>query len=139
MNAIDTNVLVYFVDEHEPAKQAKATELLERLGEEETETALLWQVAVEFLSCLRRWENEGRIDRTTTLAHVEHLEDTFPCVMPSRSLLGKSLDLSSRYSLSHWDSLLLAACADAGVDTLYSEDLDDGMMYDTVTVVDPFA
>lgn len=25
MNAIDTNVLVYFVDEHELAKQAKAT------------------------------------------------------------------------------------------------------------------
>jgi len=139
MNAIDTNVLVYFVDEHEPAKQAKASELLERLGEEETETALLWQVAVEFLSCLRRWENEGRIDRMTTLAHVEHLEDTFPCVMPSRSLLGKSLDLSSRYSLSHWDSLLLAACADAGVDTLYSEDLDDGMTYDTVLVINPFA
>ncbi len=79
MNAIDTNVLVYFVDEHEPAKQAKATELLERLSEEERETALLWQVAVEFLSCLRRWENDGRIDRMTTLAHVEHLEDTFTC------------------------------------------------------------
>jgi predicted nucleic acid-binding protein len=47
--------------------------------------------------------------------------------------------LSSRYSLSHWDSLLLAACEDAGVDTLYSEDLDDGMTYDAVTVVNPFA
>jgi predicted nucleic acid-binding protein len=35
--------------------------------------------------------------------------------------------------------LLLAACVDAGVDTLYSEDLDDGMTYDTVTVVSPFA
>ena len=49
------------------------------------------------------------------------------------------LDLSFRYSLSHWDSLLLAACVDAGVDTLYSEDLDAGMTYDTVTVVNPFA
>ena len=139
MNAIDTNVLVYFVDEHEPVKQAKATELLERLIAEETETALLWQVAVEFASCLRRWENEGRIDRTTTRGHVDHLEGTFPFLMPSRSVLRKSLDLSSRYSLSHWDSLLLAACADAGVDTLYSEDLDGGMTYDTVTIVNPFA
>jgi len=52
MNAIDTNVLVYFVDEHEPAKQAKAAELLERLAEEETETALLWQVAVEFFGAV---------------------------------------------------------------------------------------
>jgi len=137
MNAIDTNVLVYFVDEHEPAKQAKATELLERLIEEET--ALPWQVAVEFASCLRRWEDEGRIDRITICEHVDHLEGTFPFLMPSRSVLRKSLGLSSRYSLSHWDSLLLAACADAGVDTLYSEDLDAGMTYDTVTVVNPFA
>jgi predicted nucleic acid-binding protein len=59
--------------------------------------------------------------------------------MPSRSLLRPSLDLSSRYSLSHWDSLLLAACADADVNTLYSEDLDNGMTYDGVTVVNPFA
>ena len=139
MNAIDTNVLVYFVDEHEPAKQARATELLERLIEEETETALPWQVAVEFASCLRRWEDEGRIDRITTRGHVDHLEGTFRFLMPSRSVLRKSLDLSSRYSLSHWDSLLLAACADAGVDTLYSEDLDGGMTYDTVTIVNPFA
>jgi len=36
MNAIDTNVLVCFVDDHEPGKQAEATELLERLGAEET-------------------------------------------------------------------------------------------------------
>ena len=139
MNAVDTNVLVYFVDEHEPAKQARATELLERLAEEEAETVLLWQVAVEFVSCLRRWENEGRLDRTSTLQHVQHLEATFPCVMPSHSLLRRSLDLSSRYSLSHWDSMLLAACLDAGVNRLYSEDLDDGMTYDTVTVVNPFA
>lgn len=139
MNGIDTNVLVYFLDEHEPSKQAKATELLEHLAEEETESIILWQVAVEFLSCLRRWENEGRIDRATIWEHVERLEATFHCVMPSRSLLRPSLDLSSRYSLSHWDSLLLAACADAGVNMLYSEDLDNGMTYDGVTVVNPFA
>lgn len=139
MNAIDTNVLVYFVDEHEPAKQAKATELLDRLAEEENETVLLWQVAVEFLSCLRRWDNEGRIDRVTTREHVGHLESTFSFVMPLPSVLRRSLDLSSRYSLSHWDSVLLAACADAGVVTLYSADLDDGMTYDGVTVVNPFA
>ena len=39
--------------------------------------------------------------------------------------------------VSHWDSMLLA-CVAAGVDTLYSEDLDAGMTYETVTVVNPF-
>ena len=53
-------------------------------------------------------------------------------------MLRKSLDLSSRYSLSHWDSMLIAACIDAGVRTLYSEDLGDGVAYDSVTVINPF-
>jgi len=51
------------------------------------------------------------------------VEPMFRCVLPAQGVLRKSLDLSSRYSLSHWDSMLIAACIDAGVRTLYSEDL----------------
>ena len=138
MNAIDTNIFVYLMDEYEPGKQVKAFSLLERLASRHEDTVLLWQVAIEFVSCLRRWEREGRIDLATTCEHVEHLQATFRCVMPSECILLNSLELSSRYSLSYWDSLLLAACVDAGVETLYSEDLGHGMIYDTVSVVNPF-
>ena len=34
--------------------------------------------------------------------------------------------------------MLLAACVEAGVRTLYSEDLASGAQYDSVTVVNPF-
>lgn len=65
MNAVDTNVLIYFVDFDEPAKRAKAVDLLERLGEQEKETVLPWQVAAEFLSFLCRWKTKGRSIGTT--------------------------------------------------------------------------
>lgn len=123
MNAVDTNVLVYFVDVDEPAKRAKAIGLLERLETEANDTVLPWQVGVEFLSVLRRWETEGRVVRDQTILHLQTMESMFTFVFPARSLLSASLDLSSRYSLSHWDSLLIAACIEAGIDTLYSEDL----------------
>jgi len=138
MNAVDTNVLVYFVDEDEPVKRARAVQLLHRLEAEDVETVLLWQVAAEFLSCLRRWEGEDRISRRQVLGHVERVESMFRCVLPAQSILRKSLDLSSRYSLSHWDSMLLAACIGAGVRTLYSEDLASGTQYESVTVINPF-
>lgn len=138
MNAIDTNVLIYFLDEQEPTKQKVAIKLLKDLGKAEELTVLPWQVGVEFLGCLRRWESAGRTTRDDTVRHLSRLESTFTFVFPSQSVLVASLALSSRYSLSHWDSLLLAACIEAGVDTLYSEDLDAGMTYDTVTVVNPF-
>lgn len=47
-------------------------------------------------------------------------------------------DLHSRYSLSHWDSMLVAACIEARVDTLHSEDLDEGTRYDSLEIVNPF-
>jgi predicted nucleic acid-binding protein len=139
MNAVDTNVFVYFVDRDEPLKRAKAVELLDRLAKEDVETVLLWQVAAEFLNCLRRWENEERINRQEVLGNFYRLEASFRCVPPAQATLRKSLDLSSRYSLSHWDAMLLAACIDAGVRTLYSEDLSPGTQYESVTVVNPFA
>ncbi|MEZ6082293.1 MAG: hypothetical protein R3C56_43440 [Pirellulaceae bacterium] len=98
-----------------------------------------WQVGGEFLCCLRRWENAGRIKRNDTQRHLSQLESMFTFVFPAQTILASSLQLSSRYQLSHWDSMLLAACIDAGIDTLYSEDLSAGMTYDSVTVINPFA
>jgi predicted nucleic acid-binding protein len=73
-----------------------------------------------------------------TLQHLTNLESMFPLVFPGRSVLRLSLELSSRYSLSHSDAMLLAACMEAGVRTLYTEDLDAGTVYDSVRVVNPF-
>ncbi len=139
MNAVDTNILVYCMDQDEPGKRAQAIALLDSLVQTDVETVLPWQVAVEFLCCLRRWEQEGRISRQETVGNIKQLDLMFRCVLPTQAVLWKSLDLASRYSLSHWDSLLLAACIEAGVRTLYSEDLSSGVLYDSVAVVNPFA
>lgn len=62
MNAVDTNIFIYGLDDREPAKQPKAQGLIARLVKPPVETVLLWQVAGELLSCLRKWESEGRIE-----------------------------------------------------------------------------
>lgn len=138
MNAVDTNVVVYSLDQYEPAKRVKARDLFNRLGQAGDRPVLLWQVAGELLSCLRKWEDRGRIARTDTGLYLQRIRAMFPLIMPSPAILEKALAMSARYSLSHWDSMLLAACLAAGVDTLYSEDLDPGTTYETVTVVNPF-
>ena len=64
--------------------------------------------------------------------------EMFPVIAPERLTVLTALDLSRRYCLSHWDSMLLAACLEAGVTTLHSEDLSHGQRYDSVLVVNPF-
>ncbi len=137
MKAVDTNVLIYAIDAADPLKQQLAVELLDRLSLNPSECRIVWQVAVEFLSYLRKWMNAGRLTLVELRDCHRHVLKLFPVATPSTTIFDISHDLSSRYSLSHWDSLLVAACIEAGVDTLYSEDMGDGAVYDSVTIINP--
>ena|ERR1700686_1706637 len=139
MNAVDTNVLVYAFDDDEPIKQAKANELLDRLAEYPADIILLWQVAAEFLSVLRKWQNSGDLTADRVENNFRNVLVMFSFRAPKKRIFKTSTDLRSRFSLSHWDSMLLAACKEAGVDVLYSEDMDAGTDYDGLTIVNPFA
>lgn len=139
MNAVDTNVLVYSLDEDEPVKQAKAQELFGELARSPGETVIPWQVAGELLNWLRKWELAGRVSRADCEAHFRNYLTMFPLAMPDSRAFQTYFDLIGRFSLSHWDAMLLAACKVAGVTRLYSEDLNAGTDYDGLAVVNPFA
>ena len=139
MNAVDTNVFVYALDDDEPIKQAKANELLVRLAQYPSDTILLWQVATEFLSVLRRWEDAGRVATADVVENFRDVRSMFTLRLPRIRTFRISEGLRLRFSLSHWDSMLLAACKEAGVDVLYSEDMDSGTDYDGLRIVNPFA
>ena len=137
MNAADTNVWLYAVDHREPIKRQRAYDLLEELARA-AETVLPWQVVSEFVNGLRRWESKQVLTPEKVNDFVGWMIEMFPIVTPQHMTVLTALDLSRRYCLSHWDSMLLAACIEAGVTTLYSEDLSNGMRYDSVLVVNPF-
>ncbi|MGL6072921.1 MAG: PIN domain-containing protein [Fimbriiglobus sp.] len=137
MNAIDTNVFVYSLDGGERTKQRQALSLLEQLAN--SQTVLLWQVACEYLGQLQKRCNNKLMTVEEMTSAFGFFLGLFPLVTPSSESLTVSLDLRSRYSLSHWDSLLIAGCLEAGVTTLFSEDMQAGANYDGVQIVNPFA
>jgi predicted nucleic acid-binding protein len=98
-----------------------------------------WQVAGELLSNLRKRESAGRITAEEVGAHFGNFLSMFPLAIPNPKVFSIYFDLHARFSLSHWDSMLLAACKEAGVTTLFSEDMDAGTDYDGLTIVNPFA
>jgi hypothetical protein len=58
--------------------------------------------------------------------------------VPSANAFPKYFDLYSRFTLLHWDAMLLAACKETGVTTLYCEDTDPATDYDGLRIVNPF-
>ncbi len=69
---------------------------------------------------------------------IQSFRGIFPIKTPRAVVFDHVLELYERFSLSHWDSLLLAACADAGVTRLYSEDMQHGADIDGVKIINPF-
>ena len=138
MNAIDTNILVYRVDYNEPTKQPSARELLHQLSSD-GDTVLLWQVLAEFARWLKSSEHAQRIEPAKVIEYLDAVRRELPLRMPKPSCLDFALDLASRYSLSHWDSMLLAACLEAGVTTLYTEDMGAPRKIDTLELINPFS
>lgn len=54
------------------------------------------------------------------------------------SLLSRGRRIESRYRLSWWGSLVVAAAQTQACTLLISEDFQDGMRFDRLTVRDPF-
>jgi predicted nucleic acid-binding protein len=138
MNAVDTNVFVYYLDADEPVKQAKAVTLLTQLSGDPMPTVLLWQVLAELVRQLRAWHDQGKVTAIELQGYVTRFRSTYPLVMPTPDVMDRALDLAERYSLSHWDSMILGACQEAGVTTLYSEDMGAPRVYDGIELINPF-
>jgi predicted nucleic acid-binding protein len=139
MNAIDTNILAYLFDPDRPEKQSRAQRLLDDLVLNPQETVWLWQVAVEFLAYLRKAATKGVLAPERVPVEFRDLLNLFSLKLPTAQVLERGFALHERYALSHWDSLLIAACLDTGVTRLYSEDIQHGADYHGVKILNPVA
>lgn len=135
MNAVDTNVLLYVHDPRDVRKQTMAGQLVQSLVE--GDGALLWQVACEYLSASRKLEPFG-YSREKAWQDIRDLRSAWTSVVPSWDVLGSAERLMTRFSLSFWDALIVAACLDGKIARLYTEDMDAYPTIDGLELVNPF-
>lgn len=136
MNAVDSNVFIYRLDRSDPVKQGNAKVLLKNLPR--GSTLLLWQVLGEVTRFLRYWQDQGKITRTAFVRYATAVRRLFPLGLPTAAVWDEALSFSDRYSLSHWDSMLLGACKVAGVTSLYTEDMGAPTTFDGIQLINPF-
>ena len=138
MNAIDTDVLLYRFDQYEAVKQGQAKRLIRRLAKADVPTVLPWQVVAEFAQQLRRWQFEKRINPAAVKRYLNAVRSIFPILMPKPEVLDRAVDLTDLAGLSHWDAMIVAACIEAGITTLYTEDMGAPRQIEALQLVNPF-
>ena len=59
-------------------------------------------------------------------------------VRPTAETFDFAQNLADRFSLSHWDSMILSACHATGITRLYTEDMGALRTIDGIELINPF-
>lgn len=132
---LDTNILVYAVDQTEPEKRDVARRLLS--STEHVEFVLSAQILSEFYTVVTRKLAEP-IPEATAAAVVDQLCLENPIVSLDSTLVKTAIQTSRSVQLSYWDGLIVASAAAGGCQRLLTEDLNDGQVIGSVRVENPF-
>jgi predicted nucleic acid-binding protein len=65
--------------------------------------------------------------------------DVLPLAVPSPRVFEIAQSLHQDHGVSFWDAMVIAACIDCGVNTLYCEDLPAVELGAAMKIVNPFA
>ena len=133
MNAVDTNILIYVYDRRDPAKSAKAAQLVESVED----GVLLWQVACEFLAASQKLNRAG-IFREQAWERLNDLMGVLRLALPSPAVLNRARLIVESHSFHFWNEMIFASCLEANVKCLYTEDLP-GAEIAGLKIINPFA
>ena len=126
---LDSNILLYALGDDEP-KRTRARELLA------TVPMISTQVINECSHVLRRkagWTPTQIAAEFAIILSITRLVDVRMAHIRSAWILAE------RYGYSHFDSLIIATALDAGCETLYTEDMQDGQVINSkLTLLNPF-
>ena len=129
----DTNVIVYAHDRRDSRKHLRALALMETHISAGT-FVLSTQVMIEAYNALQR---AALLKKALALDIVKSLADEH-VVAADAALVLRGLHLAQSHQLSHWDGLIVQAALDAGCEALFSEDMQAGMRFGDLEIVNPF-
>lgn len=132
---VDTNVLVYVRDRTEEEKQRRALEWMVALWDTGL-GRLSYQVLKEYYVVATRKldpprsEDEAREDVLALTAWEPLVVD--------RAVMEEAWDIQDGHGFSWWDALIVAAGLRSRCRYLLTEDLQEGLEVDALTIVSPF-
>jgi len=126
---LDTNILVYA--QQTGPKAAISQDLIAKGG------TISAQVLNELVNVLRKKQNRSWAEIERVLDDIDNaLDPALPLTSKtSRAALGFACD----HTLAFYDALIIASAIEAGCDTLFTEDMQDGRIVSGLTIVNPFS
>lgn len=128
---IDTNILVYAYSETEPEKRRIAVQLLT-----DRSICMSTQVVNEFIWIM---SSKYRVDMKLLSDVAKNLFLLYRIDIVDDRTIAVAIEMSMRYHLSYWDSLIVSSSMKLNCAILYSEDFQHKQIIEkSITVTNPF-
>ena len=134
--AVDTNILIYALLERGPERKRDIAQALLLELSSTGNCIISTQVLKEFASVATR-KFTPKISEQELIAHLEDLQ-LLNVVLVDAALVREGVRRQFKSQLSFYDALIIEAAIAGGAELLYSEDLQHGMRFDKLRVVNPF-
>lgn len=131
---LDTNILVYAVDEDDAARRDACRAVIASVAADGS-GVISTQVMQEFYVAATRKLGMPPLAAKTVLKTFA----VFETVHVSPDLIQDAIDCAVLNTLSFWDALIIAAAASAGCARLFTEDLNAGQTVLGVAIENPLA
>jgi len=132
---VDTNVLIYAHDLSAGQKHIYARELIQELWKSGG-GCLSIQVLQEFY--VNVTQKVARPLTPNVAAQIITDLSAWQVHRPGVEEVLDAIRLQDRYQISFWDAMIVISAIQLGCQTLWSEDLNPGQVYDRVAVANPF-
>ena len=128
--AIDTNILLYSIDQFDPIKQNKSIELIAQ------SPYISSQMISEFSNvCLRKW----KFPKEKVGAIVTALVNKCGFIPVTRQIILQTMEIMQKYRLQFFDAIIITAALNEGCKTLYSEDMHHNLLVEkSLRIINPF-
>jgi predicted nucleic acid-binding protein len=131
---LDTNILVYCLDQSLPDKKRRCRDLLRNLTSE-NKGVISTQVMQEFYVAATKKLKAAEL----LVKDILHSFQRFEIIIISPGLIQEAIDCSIIHHLSFWDSLIVVAAESAHCHKIWTEDLNDGQIIRGVRIENPLA
>ena len=132
---VDTNLLVYAYDSSAGRKKKASSEILSLLWQHRT-GILSTQVLQEFFVSLTQKVRNPILPETAREIVSDLLR--WPLIVNDGKNILRTIDFQVKYHFSFWESLIVQAAVTSRSQYLLSEDLQDGQVIESVTILNPF-
>jgi predicted nucleic acid-binding protein len=132
---VDTNILIYAHDLSAGPKHTRARDLIRELWGS-GEGCLSVQVLQEFY--VNVTQKVAKPLEPDVAARIIADLSVWQIHRPGVEDILDAIRLQDRYQTSFWDAMIMASAIQLGCQSIWSEDLNPGQVYNTITVLSPF-